>query len=1399
MAVEPGGAFEISLYNNDFFTNSSNDDLQIRTMLERQRILIGTRSNADAAMMITSNTVMMNNNLFIYSKLGVGKSNLDTYPVDIIGNTAIDGSVNTTKHILCRGVQLRRKTGSYYSTSNLPSGLVQGFSNDNTDTDNGLTFYINSNTSTNYFRYLSAGNEIARFTGDGKLGIGISNPSYNLYVEGDAFINSNMYIAGHILPNEDVEYDLGTSNMRFRDLYLSSNTIHIGSSKIRSTTDGGIALLSENDAQAPIVSSMMSLSNYGKIILYTSNNNLGIALSNPTCILEIGGNDAILIPKGTTGQRPTLPKQGQIRYNTSINTFEGYGAGNTWGSLGGIKDTNQDTYISAESFPTSNDDILRFFNSNNETLRITATGRIGISNQSPSERLEVNGGNAKFSSNVYVIGKISVGGSNPKESLDITGNILASQNIYSLGNIGIGTSNPMSRLEVNGLTRITSKLSVGSSNFKESLDITGNILASQNIYSLGNVGIGTSNLTNRLHVIGNSYIQGNVSTGHVLPLSNELYDLGGSNFRFRDLYLSSNTIYLGDGKIKKTAQGIALMDSNDRMTGNMAAMMMLSNNGFIELHTRSNNLGIGTQTPSEKLEVNGSARISSNLEVANNLNVQGNLTVTGSTFVMNTDTVEVKDNIIVLNSGQVGSGVSAGTAGITIDRGDAVDYQLLFNETTDKFEMGAAGNLIPIASETYVNARTYDASNITSGTLPVNRGGTGTTTSTGTGNVVLNASPTFSGTVTVNNITANGSISGSGSGISNINAANISSGTLAVIMGGTGTTTSTGTGNLVLSASPTFTGTVILPATTVNGDMTFGSGVNLLVNGADTATAPGYSWNGDTNTGMYRVSACNIGFSTGGVNRVTINNTGISGNGSQLTNLNANNISFGVLDVTVGGTGTTTSTGTGSVVLNNAPSITGQLVCSTDRIYFNTNNGNNCGLINRIGPMSILSETWLYFICDYNNNQGVSSEGFSWRTNNNDISLATEIMSLNGAGNLSVSGSISGDGSGLTSLNAANISSGTLAVTRGGTGTTTSTGSGDVVLSISPTFTGTVTLPVTTVNGDMTFGSGANLLGNNADSATAPSYSWNGDTNTGMFHATTDTIGFATGGVNRVTINSSGISGNGSQLTSLNADNISSGILEINRGGTGTTSSTGSGSVVLSASPTFTGTVNMPATNFNIGSQRFKVYSGGAQVGGDITDPITFEIKGSPPESFITHPGVAAYRFDLPSNGALYLHKWNQFTDSVVTTGNIFASSCDFQAKSYSTYSDDRIKRNETYIEDAINTLEKLRPQIYDKYIMQSGVIYESAQREAGLIAQEVFYDAPELRYIVSVPDSANSNIVYSSNVNSSDPSIDPDYSSWGAESAGINYICLIPYLIKAVQELSADIKVLKSRLDSMT
>jgi hypothetical protein len=65
--------------------------------------------------------------------------------------------------------------------------------------------------------------------------------------------------------------------------------------------------------------------------------------------------------------------------------------------------------------------------------------------------------------------------------------------------------------------------------------------------------------------------------------------------------------------------------------------------------------------------------------------------------------------------------------------------------------------------------------------------------------------------------------------------------------------------------------------------------------------------------------------------------------------------------------------------------------------------------------------------------------------------------------------------------------------------------------------------------------------------------------------------------------------------------------------------------------------------------------------------------------------------------------------------------------------SDDRLKENEVLITNATDTLLKLRPEIYDKkpefYSTDPSTFY----KESGLVAQDIWYGAPELRHLVKL------------------------------------------------------------------
>lgn len=176
-----------------------------------------------------------------------------------------------------------------------------------------------------------------------------------------------------------------------------------------------------------------------------------------------------------------------------------------------------------------------------------------------------------------------------------------------------------------------------------------------------------------------------------------------------------------------------------------------------------------------------------------------------------------------------------------------------------------------------------------------------------------------------------------------------------------------------------------------------------------------------------------------------------------------------------------------------------------------------------------------------------------------------------------------------------------------------------------------------------------------------------------------------------------------------------------------------------------------------------------------------------------------------------------------------------------STISDDRIKTGESLITNATETLLKLKPQTYDKHtftydeitdeeysnVNADGLIYDKTmetwvdrseykrntlatkethpwirrtlskdtRKEAGLIAQDIWYDVPELKYIVNIADDA-SPAEEKPVSETDDIQQDPDYDAagWGTTEASVSYTDLISYLIKSIQELHERIKVLENR-----
>lgn len=93
-------------------------------------------------------------------------------------------------------------------------------------------------------------------------------------------------------------------------------------------------------------------------------------------VVKIDGTTSLIIPAGNTAARPGpgLVENGAIRYNTQTTQYEGYSSVTTsWSSLGGIRDLDGNTYVTAEESVGANDDTFYFYNGNANTLKISPT------------------------------------------------------------------------------------------------------------------------------------------------------------------------------------------------------------------------------------------------------------------------------------------------------------------------------------------------------------------------------------------------------------------------------------------------------------------------------------------------------------------------------------------------------------------------------------------------------------------------------------------------------------------------------------------------------------------------------------------------------------------------------------------------------------------------------------------------------------------------------------------------------------------------------------------------------------------------------------------------------------------------------------------------------------------
>ena len=216
------------------------------------------------------------------------------------------------------------------------------------DQDTYIKAETSSGADNDQLDFFVANTHVMRFDSDGDLRFGQNLDQFVVdYQTGTVTIRGNITIGDddgdsinvvadfgtNLIPNTHITYDLGTSSKNWRTAYVQS-------------------IASQND------------------------------------IVTFDGEGAIVVPDGTTAQRPTSVA-GMIRFNTDDERFEAYD-GNAWGGLAGsVIDVDRDTFIIAETSAGADNDELHFHTANtqafivsNEQVITTKSGDLKLSSAS---------------------------------------------------------------------------------------------------------------------------------------------------------------------------------------------------------------------------------------------------------------------------------------------------------------------------------------------------------------------------------------------------------------------------------------------------------------------------------------------------------------------------------------------------------------------------------------------------------------------------------------------------------------------------------------------------------------------------------------------------------------------------------------------------------------------------------------------------------------------------------------------------------------------------------------------------------------------------------------------------------------------------------------------------------
>ena len=246
-------------------------------------------------------------------------------------------------------------------------------------------------------------------------------------------------------------------------------------------------------------------------------------------------------------------------------------------------------------------------------------------------------------------------------------------------------------------------------------------------------------------------------TGNIIPTADDTYDLGSSSKAWKDVYIGPGSLYVNGQKVVEDNSGTITVSADD----NQNVAISTGGSGDIELSptgtgqvevkgpmqitagkaissSDGNAIAFSNQIDVDAIEsrsTDTNLTLSANgtgiVTVADALTVTGNLIVSGTTTTVNSQTINLADNIIVLNS-DFTSGTPSQDTGFSVLRGGSATKSFIWDESEDYWSVGSE----TMVASTFIGNLTGNVTGNTSGSSGSTTGNAATATKLATSRTI---------------------------------------------------------------------------------------------------------------------------------------------------------------------------------------------------------------------------------------------------------------------------------------------------------------------------------------------------------------------------------------------------------------------------------------------------------------------------------------------------------------------------------------------------------------------------------------------------------------------------------------------------------------------------------------